>query len=402
MWRNVLLLGSAQALGSAAASLFFLVGGIVGQALAPGAALATLPIATLVIGVALSTVPAALWMRRVGRRRGLASGAALGIAGSLLAARALFDASFAMLCAAALLLGASLAFVAQYRFAAAESVPPDRAGAAVGLVLLGGIIAGVLGPEVGRRARTWLDTDYAGAFLALAVLQLAGVVLIAALRAPPPVTTPHRTHDLRILDLLRRPDFALALAAAVTAYAVMTFIMIGTPISMHVFDGHSLDATAHVIQGHVAAMYAPSLAAGFLVDRIGVRRMMTAGSVALLACTGVAASSHTLAAYAVALTLLGLGWNLLFVGGTVLLTRSYRSEERFRAQGLNDFIVFGTQAIAALGAGAALHRFGWTVTNLVVAPMILLMLALITKLGRRVARVPVHAKMAEAESPAGG
>ena len=400
----MVLLGVAAALGLSAAPLVVLVGGIVGDALAPAAALATLPIAALVVGAALNTVPAAFWMRRVGRRWGFITGAAVGTGGALLAVHALDRASFAEFCAATLLIGASGAFVQQYRFAAAESVAPRSVGRAVSLVLLGGMAAGLIGPEIGRRARAWTATEHAGGFLAVAALDVVAVALLLLLRVapePPPAAGPKPR--FRPGDLLRRPDFALALAAATIAYAVMSFIMVGTPVSMHVIDGHSIGGTTAVIQGHVLAMYAPSLFTGTLLDRLGVRRMMTLGATSLLAAVATAATSHALAAYGIALVLLGLGWNFLFVGGTVLLTRSYRAEERFRAQALNDFVVFATQAVAALAAGAALDRIGWAATNLAVVPLILLMLVLVVVLGGRAAALPAPAaSIAEAQSPVGG
>jgi MFS family permease len=163
----------------------------------------------------------------------------------------------------------------------------------------------------------------------------------------------------------------------------MSFIMTATPISMHVIDGHSLEHTTRVLQSHVIAMYAPSLLTGLLVDRLGVRRMMTAGTLALLACAVTTAYSHAVPAYWIGLVLLGFGWNLLFIGGTVLLTRSYEPAERFRAQATNDVAVFGSQASASLASGAALHRFGWTTMNLAAVPVLAAMLALIGVLGHR-------------------
>jgi len=163
----------------------------------------------------------------------------------------------------------------------------------------------------------------------------------------------------------------------------MSFIMTATPISMHVIDAHSLDDTARVIQSHVIAMYAPSLVTGILVDRLGIRRMMIVGTLALLACTVVTIASHAVAAYWTGLVLLGLGWNLLFVGGTVLLTRSYQPAERFRAQAVNDLAVFGSQACVSLASGAVLHRFGWTTMNVGAAAVTILILALILALGAR-------------------
>jgi MFS family permease len=162
--------------------------------------------------------------------------------------------------------------------------------------------------------------------------------------------------------------------AGVVAYAVMSFIMTATPVSMHVVNGHSVDATASVIQAHVIAMFAPSLFSGVLIDRLGPRRMMVAGAVAMLACIAIASASQLFEAYAVSLALLGVGWNFLFVGGTVQLSRSWQPDERFRVQATNDLVVFGTQAIASLSAGAALHAFGWTAVNLIALPLLIVML----------------------------
>jgi MFS family permease len=376
--RNVLILAISQALGGAGATLVVLVGGIVGAALAPDDSLATLPIATLVVGTALTTIPAALWMRRAGRRIGFITGAALALSGALIGARALMVNNFLLLCACTLLVGASLAFVQQYRFAAIESVPAARAGRAVSTVLLGGIVAGLLGPEIARGARDWLPQPYVGSFLALAALYVVLILVMAAFRnvsleqqgsadeAPRPLRT-----------VANQPDFRLAVGAALIAYTVMSFVMTATPLSMHVVDGHSLDATAHVIQAHVIGMFTPSLFSGFLIDRLGVRRLMIAGVLAMIGAIAVAASSHQVATYGVSLALLGIGWNFLFVGGTVLLTRTYRPAERFRTQAFNDFLIFTAQAIASVGAGAALRQVGWTSVNLVMLPLLLIMIGLI-------------------------
>ena len=384
-WRNVAVLAAAQALGMSAGPLVTLSGGIVGQALAPSPLLATLPITSLIIGVATCAVPAALLMGRIGRRAGFMTGAAIGMTGALLAAAATSAGSFAGFCAATFVMGAGAAFVQQYRFAAAESVGAAQAGRAVSLVLVGGIVAGVLGPEIGRRGWLWFDTEFSGAFVVVAIVQLVAMALLTLVRAPRPAAVPrHAMHAPRhVLQMLRRPPFALALAAGATAYAVMSFIMTATPISMHVIDGHPVDDTARVIQSHAIAMYAPSLVTGFLVDRLGVRRMMIAGTVGLMACIAFTATSHAFIAYWTGLVLLGFGWNLLFIGGTVLLTRSYDPAERFRAQAANDLAVFGSQATASLASGAVLHQFGWTTMNLAAVPALLLVLVLIVLLGTR-------------------
>ena len=383
-WRTVAVLGLAVALGASTFPLVTLSGGIVGQALAPSPLLATLPITALVLGVAACALPAALLMGRIGRRAGFMTGAGIGVAGALLAAAATSAGSFAVFCAATFVLGAAGAFTQQYRFAAAESVEPSRAGRAISFVMLGGIAAGALGPEIGRVGRSWLQAEFAGAFVIAAIVQAATVVLLGAIR-PPPVSAsrPEPAPPVAVTALLRRPALAIALAAGATAFAAMSFLMTATPISMHVIDGHSIDDTARVIQSHVMAMYAPSLVTGFLVDRLGVRRMMIAGALGLLGCSAVSASSHAVAAYWVGLVLLGVGWNLLFVGATVLLTRSYQPDERFRAQAVNDLAVFGSQACASLASGALLYQIGWRAMNVAAAAVLVGMLAVIVALRSR-------------------
>ena len=381
-WRTVALLGAALALAAATGPLVTLSGGIVGQKLAPSPLLATLPVTALILGVATCAVPAALLMGRLGRRGGFILGAAIGSGGALLAAAAITRANFAAFCAGTFVIGAAGAFTQQYRFAAAESVRAAHAGRAVSFVLLGGIVAGALGPEIGRLGREWLDAEFSGAFVIAAVVQSAAIVLLSAIEAPRATARAAATTPVRVTTLLRRPPFFLAVAAGVTAYAVMSFLMTATPISMHVIDAHSLDDTARVIQSHVIAMYAPSLVSGFLVDRLGERRMMIGGTLALLSASTVAATSHAVAAYWFGLVLLGIGWNLLFIGGTVLLTRSYTADERFRAQAVNDLAVFGSQACASLASGAVLLRVGWTTTVLIAVPVLIGMLACIVVVGR--------------------
>jgi predicted MFS family arabinose efflux permease len=377
------VLGVAVALGASTGPLVTLSGGIVGEALAPSPMLATLPLTALILGVATCTVPAALLMGRIGRRPGFLIGAATSATGALAAAAATTAGSFSAFCAATFVMGAGGAFAQQYRFAAAESVDAKHAGRAVSFVLVGGIAAGALGPEIGRLGRHWLDAEFSGAFVIAAIIQVAVLALLSAVRPPPPAPAHDPAARVAIGTLLRRPAFVLALGASATAYAVMSFIMTATPISMHVIDAHSLDDTARVIQSHVIAMYAPSLVTGVLVDSLGIRRMMIAGTLALLACTAVTVSSHSVAAYWAGLVLLGLGWNLLFVGGTVLLTRSYLPAERFRAQAVNDLAVFGSQACVSLASGAVLHRFGWTTMNVTAAAVTFVVLALIVALGAR-------------------
>ena len=371
-WRTVAILSAAQALAASAGPFVVLAGGIVGESLAPSPLLATLPITALVVGLAAAAVPVALLIRRVGRRAGFVIGAGVSASGALVAARATASESFAGFCAATFVMGAASACVQQYRFAAAESVSARHAGRAVSLVLVGGIIAGVLGPEIGRLGRLWFGNEFSGAFVLVAVVQIAAMTLLSALRIPA-ATGPAASHaPLPFRTFFRRKEFVLAVVAAGSASAIMSFLMTAAPVSMHVHDTHSIDDAGFVIQSHVIAMFAPSLVTGWLVDRLGVRRMMMAGVLAIGAAIAAAASGHAVPAYWMALVLLGSGWNLLFIGATVSLTQSLEPSERFRGQGLNDFMVFSSQAVASLAAGAVLHQFGWAAMNLAVVPLLLL------------------------------
>ncbi len=360
-----------------------LSGGIVGQSLAPSPALATFPITALVVGLACGTVPTAHFVRRVGRRAGFVTGAAVSAAAALLAARAITAGSFTAFCGATFLMGVAGACVQQYRFAAAESVDARHTGRAVSLVLVGGIIAGALGPEIGRRGQDWFGAGFSGAFLVVAMVQVLALVLLACLRMPPVAATDGDHVPVPIRTFFARPSFMLAVVAAASAAAIMSFLMTATPVSMHVHDGHSIDQAAFVIQSHVVAMYGPSLVTGWLVDRLGVSRMMTAGAVVIGGAIAATTSNHAVPAYWTGLVLLGLGWNLLFIGATVLLMQTLAPAERFRAQGLNDFTVFGSQALGSLASGAVLNRFGWVAMNLAAIPVLLLVLVLVARHRRR-------------------
>jgi MFS family permease len=382
-WRNVAILSAAQALAASAGPLVTLAGGIVGQSLAPSPLLATLPISSLVMGLAAAALPVALLVRRVGRRAAFMIGAAVSMAGSLLAARATGAGSFAMFCAATFVMGAAGACVQQYRFAAAESVAARHAGRAVSFVLVGGIMAGVLGPEIARRGRDWFGGEFTGAFVLVAIVQMVAMALLTGLRVPAAPAAASAGPPPSFRSFFARRPFVLAVVAAGSASAIMSYLMTATPISMHVHDAHSIDDAALVIQSHVIAMFAPSLVTGWLVDRLGVTRMILAGALALGAAVAAGASGHSVAAYWLALVLLGFGWNLLFIGATVLLTESLQPADRFRGQGLNDFTIFSSQAVASLASGAVLHRFGWVAMNLAVVPLLLVVLVLIARFNRR-------------------
>ena len=379
---NLGVLGVAQALGLSAMSMMVFIGGLVGRELAPRPALATLPLALVIIGLAATTVPAALLARRLGRRRAFVIGALLATAAALVLALAVSSVSFALFCGAAVVLGMNGAFVQQYRFAAAESATPEYAGRAVAYVLVGGMVGGVLGTEVAKRSRHLLEAEYAGGFLVLAALLALLALVVSRLRdngarfATPP-RPPHRTPvagappELRsaAASRLSAPGFGVAVLAAAVAYAVMSSIMTATPLHLSA-AGLPLDRTAIIIQSHVLAMYLPSLASGYIMDRLGIARVLLVGVLGMTAAIVVGVYAASLPAFWAALVLLGLGWNMLFLGGTVLLARRAAGAERFRLQAINDFGVFGAQALASLSAGTALVLVGWDALNLAALPLL--------------------------------
>lgn len=363
-----------------------ILGGIVGSKLAATPALATLPVSLMIVGIALTAIPAAMLMKAIGRRLGFSLAALLGSAAALLAAIALVYDSFLLFCSATFLLGINLSFVQQYRFAAAESVKVSRIGHAISLVLLGSIGGALLGPELATRGRHWLDGgEYVGTMVAASVLLLAASLLLLFLRNITPASDlpqdplPAR----RLSEIVRQPLYLVALLGGLVGYCVMNFIMTATPVSMHVIDGHSVAQTATVIRSHVIAMYGPSLISGFMIERLGTRRMMAIGACTMLATVLVGLQGHQVMHYWLALVLLGIGWNFLYIGGTTLLTRTYHSNERFKAQAINDFSIFTMSATGSLFAGTVIHYLGWTrLLLIVITPLLLMLVALYWVRGR--------------------
>ena len=376
--RHVWTLTVAQAFAACGTLMLVTFGGIVGARLAPAPALATLPWSLSIVGLAAASVPAALLMQRFGRRSVLIASALLGCIAALACAVGIAHGSFVGVCAAALLFGLHAAVVHQYRFAAAELVPrgagPEQAGKAVATVMLGTLAAAVLAPAIGQQSRTlggW--AEYTGSFVVVAGLLACAALVLTRLPPMPPAPQAERRGGRPVSELLRIPDYRLAVLAALSSYAVMSFIMTATPISMHLHDHHSGAVTAGVITAHLLGMYLPSLATPWLVAKLGIRGLMLGGLAANFACVGIAAAVGAgVTHYFIALVLLGVGWNLLFVGATTLLAGTFSTSERFRAQGVNDLIVFGAQAVVSLLAGAAIEALGWRALNLVTLPLLLL------------------------------
>ncbi len=366
----------AQCFGQTAAPILVLLGGIIGTRIAPSPDLATLPLAFMIMGIASATIPASMLMANFGRKAGFVGGTCWAILASLLAAWSVQQSSFYLFCFASFLIGNYAAFLQQFRFAVAESVPVDEVPKSLSILMLAGIVAAILGPEVGRRFSVVEGLpEYVGSFLGLAALLTTSMlVLVVFYRNTTVVANKVEGEERPLSEILRQPALILAISSAVVGYTIMSLIMTATPVSMHEMDHHSLDDTTWVVQSHILAMYIPSLFSGFLIARFGVMRIIQVGFVLMMACVVVGWGNPELMHYFGSMVLLGIGWNFLFLGGTTLLTQSYRVSERFKVQALNDFMVFGWQAVGSLGAGVLLALLGWNGVMAFSIPWLVLLL----------------------------
>lgn len=377
--RNLVILFCCQLISSTGSIVIVTLGGIIGASLAENPALATLPVSLMVVVSALSTIPASLLMRAIGRKLGSSLASLSAAVAVLVAGYAVTQHSFGWFIVAGSLFGVNMAFTQQYRFAAAESVENRFAARAISLVLVGAIGGALLGPELVTRLQDAIpETRYLGTLVAVAALYVVQGFLFVFLGPMRGEETAVGQRPARPLPaIVRQPVFIMAVFGGTMSYGVMTFIMTATPLSMHVHDGHSLEVTANVIRSHVLGMYIPSLFTGFLLERFGSVRIMATGAVALLASCGIGFQGQSVAHYWTALVLLGVGWNFLYVGGTTMLTHTYRMNERFKAQAVNEFCVFGTSAFGSLLAGTVIFSYGWfTLVALPVLPLIAVLVGL--------------------------
>lgn len=368
--RTVWLLSLANAWLFVGNSLLITVSGLIGLELADDKHLATLPIALQFIAIMLTTVPASLFMGRFGRKSGFLLAGVIGLCGASLAIAAIFSERFAWYCAAAFLFGSAAAFGNYYRFTAAEVVSEDKRARAISMVLLGGVLAAFVGPNLANwSSDLFASRALAGPFAALMGVYLLSMTTIALTRLPRPQPSTG-SGEARPLSLIAaQPVFIIAVLCQMLGYGVMNLVMTSTPLAMHA-HAHGLGPTALVIQWHVVAMFLPSFFTGRLIDRVGVVPILAAGVLLGGATVAVNLSGTELPHFLAALIMLGVSWNFMFVGGTTLVTRCHRPEERARTQALNDFLVFSTVSITALSAGSLHFAFGWSVVNLAVLPLL--------------------------------
>jgi MFS family permease len=367
--RNVALLAACQAMLFSSSATLASINGLAGMSLADNPALGTLPVTTWVLGGAISTLPASLYMKRVGRTQGLIAGAGTGIVAALICAFAIWTHNFWMLCLGTLVFGASNATGQYYRFAAADVSPPDYKARAISLVLLGGLLGGIIGPGLSRFSVDALPDRFLGAYLVPILYCLVSIGLLSATRIPNPTAEEQASGGRSLREIAKQPKFVVAVLSGAVGYGVMNLLMTATPIAMGIC-GHPFGDAAFVVSSHVIGMFAPSLIAGSLIKRFGVLNIILAGAALNVACVAVALNGVDVAHFWVALVLVGVGWNFMYIGGTTLLTETYRPEEKAKAQGANDMSIFVMMVISSLTSGFLVSRAGWNTVNLLALPVL--------------------------------
>ena len=363
MNRNLWLLTICQGLFLTNNVTFIAINGLVGLSLAPLGWMATLPVMAYVVGGALSTGLVAHTQRRFGRKASFQLGLLVGLASALLCCYAAYSRNFWLLVAATLVAGYYNANAQLYRFAAAELALPGFREKAISLVMAGGLIGAVAGPNLAASTRSLTEVPFAGAYLALAGVALLAMALLAFIEfpAPPPKHASDGGRPLGVI--MRQPVFIVAASAGALGYGVMNLLMAATPIAMQVC-GLPFSDVAWVLEWHVIGMFAPGFFTGHLIKRFGTLPVMATGLMLNIACVLIALSGVEFQQFVSALFLLGLGWNFLFTGATTLALTAYRPEEKDKAQGALNFCVFAVLALSSLASGVLVTTQGWTLLNL--------------------------------------
>ena len=373
--RNVAILSMCQAFGQTQMILIFSVSSIIGATIAPNPGWATVPITFQFIAMTMSTVPAALLMKRIGRANGFIAFLVLGSTGAALMIYALVDQSFVLFCLGSALFGSSAGANQQFRFAAVDAADEHFKSRAVSLVLAGGVFAGLVGPSLSSVGYDVIQPIlYGGVFAIILILQALMIVLLFVTDIPPPTEQERTGHARPMREIASQPAFIVAVMSAMIGYGVMNFVMLSTPIFMHLHPTHpfgQLDIN-NVIMWHVLGMFAPGFFTGWLIKKYGDLNIILAGAVISVVCLAVNFSGDSLVHLRVGMALVGLGWNFMFTAGTTLLLSTYTPAEKAKVQGVNDLFVFGTVAACSLAAGVVYQTLGFFAVNLASAPLLVL------------------------------
>jgi MFS family permease len=373
--RNVLVLALCQALSMTAMTITITVTALNGEALLVEKEWATVPLGLQAVATVLTTIPASALMGARGRRFGFTLGAAIGIAGGALGVLSVTEGNFWLLCLANVAIGSAAGFAVFYRFAAADAADESFRSHAISLVIFGGVLAAVFGPMLAEWSREMFRGDiFAGCYAVLILLYLGTIALLPMTRLPSLSREERRQSGRPFGILVRQPVVIVALLAGMIGYGVMSLLMTATPLAMthHHF---AFSDWRSVIQWHALGMFFPSLATGFIINRLGVLNVLWIGAVLLLLAVAADLAGLGFWNFWTGLLLLGIGWNFLYVGGSALLAEGYRTSERAKVQGLNDFLIFGTVGAASFASGALHSAFGWAAVNYGVLPLVAATLA---------------------------
>jgi len=369
--RNVALLCAAQALLFTNNTILIAINGLAGYLLATDKSLATLPVTGYVIGAALTTMPMSQLMRRVGRANGFSIGTLIGILGALVCGYAVYSHNFWLLCAGTLIMGIYNASGQYYRFAAADVSGPDFKSRAISLVMAGGLVGGVLGPQTSKLTKDLLPAEFLGSYLVLIGFCLVALALQRMMRIPTLAAETQASQGRPLSEIARQPAFIVAVLSGMVGYGVMNLLMTATPLAMK-SCAHPFSEAAFVIQWHVIAMFAPSFVTGSLIKRFGVRQVMFTGVLLSLACVAITLSGVEVMHFWIALMLVGVGWNFMYIGGTTLLTEVHTPAEKAKVQGANDMAIFITMAISSASSGWLFNARGWELMNYGAIPFLVL------------------------------
>ncbi len=372
---NLIVLTLSQIFSFTAAPVTVFLSGIIGSQISPLKSLSTLPMSISVVGIAIGAVIASKLMSITGRKIGFIIASVGNTLVSVLAAYSIFIQSFYLYCFVNFFLGMGMAFTHQYRFAAAESVNKDKVPRAISIILLGGIVSAFIGPSVANFSKDMFSNHmYVGSYLSLAALTFLPTIFFLFYKNTSKIEISVKYSGRSYIELISQPRFLQAVISSAFGYAIMTFLMTGTPLSMHVMEGISLNKTSIVIQIHVACMFLPSLIAGNLIKKIGHSNMMYVGVGLYCITIIISLFDQSFLNYMFALIFLGFGWNFLFISGTSLLVLTYNEEEKYRAQGFNDFVVYSVHAIGSLSAGVLIVLTNWKIMNLICIPLIIVII----------------------------
>ena len=370
---SILFMAGAQAMLNSTTSILISSASLVALLLlGEDKTLATLPVTAVVTGTALATLPASFFMKKVGRKPGFIFGIMLGMIGATIAGYSIYMGNFIGFTLGAMMIGTCSAFGNYYRFAAVDVAGPENRSKAISYVMAGGLVAGFIGPQIASHTKdAFLPYTFLGPYVAIVGLGVLALIFISFVKIPKMEESHFEEKARPLKEIAKQPTFILAILSAMVGYAGMSYVMTATPLAI-IGCGLTYEDSFNVISWHVVAMFGPSFFTGSLISRYGDFKIIMVGALLGVACVFVALSGLALSQFWLALVLLGVSWNFMFIGGTTLLTTTYRPSETAKVQGFNDFLVFGTVAVASLSAGILQQKFGWDVVNLSILPFFLL------------------------------